>query len=104
MKFKKELVNQIKAELEFQNRENNKGDENYLLASEYHTQFIEKLNQDADKYPNFIDELLEKHIEKEEAIFGDDTTAYELTPQEKGRIYSLVRCRHMIRVAKEQCQ
>lgn len=104
MKYKNELINQIKAELEFQHRENNKGDENYLKASEHHTQFVEKLNEDAQKYPHFVDQILDRHIEKEEEIFGVDTTQYDLTQEEKGRIYSLVRCKHMKRIASELCQ
>lgn len=102
MNLQKSLIKQIKAELEFQHRENNKGDESYLTASEYHTKLVDQLNEWADKYPNFVETLLRKHIEEEEEIFGDDTTQYELTQHEKGRIYSLVRCRHMLRVAKEE--
>lgn len=101
MEFKQALIRQIKDELTFQQAENEKGDENYLAASEYHTHFVLKLNDWADKYPNFIDVLLDQHIQQEEEVFGDDTTQFNLTQHEKGRIYSLVRCRHMKRIANE---
>ncbi|HHX52399.1 MAG TPA: hypothetical protein GX703_02660 [Erysipelothrix sp.] len=102
MDYKQKLVKQIKDELVFQKMENETGTEEYNQASEYHTSLISSLNILADKYPNFIDILLKQHIDEEEKIFGDDTSQFDLTQYEKGRIYSLVRCRHMIRIAKEE--
>lgn len=104
MKFRDALIEQIRNEVGFQTTENEKGTENYRLASEYHTNYIQELNEVAEKYPHFVEVILQKHIDEEDEIFGGDTTEYDLTQHEKGRIYSLVRCRHMIRIAKEQSE
>lgn len=102
MNYKKELIKQIKAELDFQNKENETKDDAYRRASEFHTKYVQELNELADKYPNFIDVLLQQHIDEEEKVFGVETHEFDLSDHEKGRIYSLVRCKHMLRVAKEE--
>lgn len=104
MTYKDSLIHQIEMEVEFQNKENRKGNSGYLQASAYHTTFIEELLNQAKAYPNFIEVLLDKHIEQEEAIFGIDTTEFALTQEEKGRIYSLIRCKHLKRMATEESQ
>ena len=104
MKFREELVHQINEEFDYQNSENEKGNESYQKASAYHTQIVSGFKSLAQEYPHFIDRLLEKHIEFEEAIFNTEEIEDDLTPEEKGRVYSLVRCKHMIRVAKEACE
>lgn len=100
-KIQEELVRQIQQEVEYQLSENDKHEDDYRKASEYHTRYIQLLNEDATKYPNFIIDILQTHIDVEEKIFGGDTVNGELNQYEKGRIYSLVRCKHMIRVATE---
>ncbi len=102
--MKKELISQIKRELDYQTKENEKGDPSYRQASAYHTELIDKLNRWAIEYPNYIDLILKQHIAEEEAIFGQENYQFVLTPQEKGRIYSLVRCKHMLRITKENLE
>lgn len=99
--IQEELVRQIQQEVEYQLRENDKHEDDYRKASEYHTRYIQLLNEDATKYPHFIMNILQEHIVEEEKIVGVDTIEGDLNQYEKGRIYSLVRCKHMIRVATE---
>lgn len=102
MKLKKALIKQIENELTYQRLENENGDEQYRLATAYHTALVEELNSWAQQYPNFIDDLLNQHIAQEEKVFGQENYEYILTPEEKGRIYSLIRCKHLLRMANEQ--
>lgn len=99
MTYQQKLVEEIKKEQKFQLSENEKHDEAYRKSSAYHTELVDKLVQWSEKYPNYIDRLLDKYILEEESVFGLENEAPELTSEEKGRIYSLVRCKHMKRIA-----
>lgn len=102
MKLNEHLLEIVNEEGAFQQSENQKNDEKYRQASKYHTQFIAEFLELLKEYPHYSVALLEKHIREEDEIFGQDTQAVTLTPQEEGRIYSLVRSRHMLRIAQER--
>ena len=102
MKLSDTLIEVVKEEVIYQLSENEKHDEKYNRASEFHTKFIEKLLKKVEKYPHYSIAFLEKHIREEAEIFGHESDTTQLTPEEEGRIYSLVRSRHMLRIAQER--
>lgn len=96
------LAEVIVEEISYQAQANENESDKYRHQARYHTELMDEFGKLAKDYPHFILELLTQHINKEDKIFGIEVTAPVLTPQEEGRIYSLVRCKHMIRIAKER--
>ncbi|NLC05717.1 MAG: hypothetical protein GX778_04280 [Erysipelothrix sp.] len=96
------LVEILVEEVQFQNNENKNNNEKYRQQAKYHTKLVEQMHNKVEKYPHFALAILQRHIDKEDLIFGQEINVPKLTPHEEGRIYSLVRCKHMIRLAKER--
>ena len=97
------LIHQLELEVAYQQKIDEGKDSSHLEAGEYHRQLISQFNQWAKDYPNFIVALVEHYLSQEEKVFGQEVLS-PFTNKEKGRVYSLVRVRHMLRMAHEQLQ
>lgn len=102
MNLNEALIKVIEDEVSYQSSENARQNDRYRRQSVFHTDLVAYLSESAVLYPHFISAILEHHINDELPVFGLEVYESTLTDDEQGRIYSLVRCQHMLRVAKER--